>query len=131
MYIPADLPVRQPTCSSDVSLLTDHEEPPEPFLAVYIADSSSDLRPHPDAFFPANQNELPVDSTTRLHAHRGICSAAYLFKFNMHAYLCVDAHRVTDLEKIPVRISKMKLLSRTHKIPQNKCTCSFGCFPSS
>ena len=54
MYIPADLPVCQPTCSFDVYLTTNHEHNlqltmnthPCPLLLVYIPDSSSVLRTH-------------------------------------------------------------------------------------
>ena len=45
------------------------------------AYSKLSLPLHYDAFLPAKQSDLPVDSTTRLHAHRGTCSSAYQFFF--------------------------------------------------
>ena len=57
---------------------------------------------HHDAFLPAKRNDLPVDSTTRLHAHR-----AYLFyfplRFNLRTYLRTHllVHVPTDLPTYP------------------------------
>ena len=53
------------------------------FCSTYTqAYSKLSLPLHHDAFLPAKQSDLPVDSTTRLHAHRGTCSSAYQFFFS-------------------------------------------------
>ena len=99
MYIPADLPVCQPTCSFDVFLPTSHEHPHMPpstglytrftFCSMYTqAYSKLSVPLHYDAFLPAKQSDLPVDSTTRLNAHRSTCSSAYQFFFPFRFNLC-------------------------------------------
>ena len=63
------------------------------FCSLYTqAYSKLSLPLHYDAFLPAKQSDLPVDSTTRLHTHRGTCSSAYQFfffplLFNLRTYL--------------------------------------------
>ena len=82
MYIPADLPVCQPTCSFDVFLPTSHEHPHmPPSTGLYTRYIFCSAYTQAYVFLPAKINDLPVDSTTRLHTHTGTCSSACQFFF--------------------------------------------------
>ena len=104
MYIPADLPVCQPTCSFDVFLPTSHEHPHmPPSTGLYTRFIFCSAYTQAYAFLPAKINDLPVDSTTRLHTHTGTCSSACQFffslRFNLRTYLWT--HMLVHVPKRP------------------------------
>ena len=86
------------------------------FCSTYTQAYSKLCLPlHYDAFLPAKQSDLPVDSTTRLHAHRGTCSSAYqFFFFSPFGLKCTLTCELICWSMYPHT-----------DLPQHICTCSF------
>ena len=104
MYIPADLPVCQPTCSFDVFLPINHEHPPmPPSTGLYTRYIFCSAYTQAYAFLPAKINDLPVDSTTRLHTHRHLFISLPVCLFFLRINLCTYlwTHMLVHVPKRP------------------------------